>query len=265
MYLDSHAHLEEQHFGSEVDAVLGRAREAGLAVVLAIGNGSRKSGGHREAQRLAARYDFVFATVGVHPHEAQESDARFLEELADLARSDARIVAWGEIGLDYHYDFSPRETQRAVFADQLKMARELDLPVVIHSREAEEDTLTLLRPWAREKPWGVLHCFTGSRRLAEEGLAMGLAISFSGILTFPKAGDLREIAGAVPSDRLLVESDCPYLAPVPHRGRRNEPAWVVSTFEKLAEIRGDAPAELQKQLLGNFSTLFNVNIDCLGR
>jgi TatD DNase family protein len=170
------------------------------------------------------------------------------------------VVAWGEIGLDYHYDFSPRAVQRSVFEKQLETAHHLSLPVVVHSREAEADTLEMLRPWVCSRPWGVLHCFSGGRDFAHKGLDLGMYISFSGIITFKKAQDLREIASMVPLDRLLVESDCPYLAPVPHRGKRNEPAWVRETTALLAQLRGICLSDLQERLIENFCRLFDITI-----
>ena len=263
MYLDSHAHLERQHYGSDLEAVLDRAQATGMAIILAVGNGSPENDGHQQALQLARERSFILASLGVHPHEAAQSSDHFLDLLEGLAREEARVVAWGEIGLDYHYDFSPRSIQRPVFQNQLERGRRLGLPVVVHSREAEEDTLDLLRPWACDSPWGVLHCFSGSREFAWKGLDMGMFLSFSGILTFKKAQALRDIARSIPIDRLLVESDCPYLAPVPWRGRRNEPAWVKPTTDLLAEIRGISVREMQFQLLDNFSRLFNVNIASL--
>ncbi len=166
------------------------------------------------------------------------------------------VRAIGEIGLDYHYDFAPKAVQHEVFKVQIRLARELDLPIIIHTREAEDDTLSILREEGGTNIRGVLHCFTGTRQLAQQGLALGLHISFAGIVTFPKASELREIVPFVPDDRLLCETDSPYLAPTPHRGKRNEPAWVVRVAEELARVRGVPVERLQAQVSTNFSALF---------
>jgi TatD DNase family protein len=199
--------------------------------------------------------------VGVHPHQAGEFDGRE-QQAAGLVQAqlatDPLSRAIGEIGLDYHYDFAPKETQHRVFRAQLRLARELDLPVIIHTREAEDDTLAILREEGAGAGGlrGVLHCFTGTRRLAEQALELGLHISFAGIVTFPKATELRAVAALVPQDRLLCETDSPYLAPTPYRGKRNEPAWVVRVAEELALLRGVPAAALQAQIASNFSGLF---------
>ncbi len=260
MYLDSHAHLEEQHFGSDLNSILQRAQAAGVKVILAVGNGSLGQERHLESIANAAKYDFLYSAVGVHPHEAGDCDERFLEQLKILARQEKKVVAWGEIGLDYHYDFSPRRVQQQVFEKQLQAAHDLGLPVVVHSREAEADTLEMLRPWVGSRPWGVLHCFSGGKDFAQKGLDLGMYLSFSGIITFKKAQELRDIASCVPVESLLVESDCPYLAPVPHRGKRNEPAWVTETTALLAQLRGMDLQELQGRLMENFCRLFDVTV-----
>jgi TatD DNase family protein len=233
---DSHAHIDFADFGGEVDAVLERARAAGLVGVIAIGAGRGLEAA--AAVDLAARFPDVWATVGIHPHDASCADAAALDVLRRLA-ARPRVVALGEIGLDYHYDHSPRPKQREAFAAQIRLARELHLPVVIHSREAEDDTLAILQGEGVAEVGGVMHCFSGGERLARAALDADLRISFSGVLTFPKAEALRAVArDVVPIERTLVETDAPFLAPVPHRGKRNEPAFVSFTAAKLAEVVG---------------------------
>ena len=228
--VDSHCHLADNAFTDDLEAVVDRARSAGLTHALCI-LAAENAIELERAAHLAAVWPEVRFGVGVHPHQAgQFSDAgagletRVRTAIAGLP--GARAL--GEIGLDYHYDFAPKPVQHRVFRTQIQLARALDLPVIIHTREAEEDTIDILREEGGGQVRGVLHCFTGTRRLAEAGLALGLHISFAGIVTFPKAANLREIAGIVPADRLLCETDSPYLAPVPYRGKRNEPAWVVT-------------------------------------
>jgi TatD DNase family protein len=209
--------------------------------------------------------DLRFAT-GLHPHQATQF-ARRESDVGQLVRtrlaSNPATRAIGEIGLDYHYDFAPKSVQHDVFRAQIRLARELDLPIIIHTREAEDDTVTILREESGGGAdsssgtiRGVLHCFTGTRKLAEEGLALGLHISFAGIITFPKAAELREIVPLVPDDRLLCETDSPYLAPTPYRGKRNEPAWVVRVAEELARVRGVSVERLNEQVSANFDALF---------
>ncbi len=233
---DSHAHLDFADFDGDVDGVLQRARDAGVVGVIAVGSGGGLES-RGAAVALAARYADVWATVGIHPHDAAQADDAAVAGLRELAVRP-RVVAVGEIGLDFHYDHAPRPRQREAFAAQLRLARELERPVVIHTREAEDDTLAILR--AEGVPHGgVLHCFSGGERLARAALELGLYVSFSGILTFPKADELRAVArDVVPLDRTLVETDSPYLAPVPQRGRRCEPAYVVHTARRLAELHG---------------------------
>jgi TatD DNase family protein len=256
--IDSHCHLADDAFAGDLDEVVARARTAGLErtlVVLEAGNTREES----QAERIAALWPEARFAVGVHPHQAQrfESDP---ERTAVIVRQQIdrirQCCAVGEIGLDYHYDFSARDVQQTVFRAQVRLARELDRPIVVHTREADEDTLAILRDEAGGTLKGVLHCFTGSDALADAGVALGFYISFAGIVTFPKAGALRETARRVPLNRLLVETDSPFLAPVPHRGKRNEPAYVRQVVAALAELYGVSPDELARRTTANFHALF---------
>jgi TatD DNase family protein len=256
--IDSHCHLADEAFSHDLPAVVARAREAGLEralVVLAAGDDTEAS----RAIQVQSLWPEARFAIGVHPHAAQT----FAGEPADAARAvreqlaaapSARAV--GEIGLDYHYDFAPRDVQQDVFRAQLRLARELDLPVVIHTREADLDTLAILREEGGGQVRGVLHCFTGTAALAHAGLELGLYISLAGIITFPKAAALREAVADVPCDRLLVETDSPFLAPVPYRGSRNEPAHVGRVVAALAGLRGLDAADLAARTTANFHALF---------
>jgi TatD DNase family protein len=256
--VDSHCHLADDAFVQDLEAVVARAQQAGIThalCVLAAENGVEAE----RASPLALLWPALRFAVGIHPHQAgqfgtRESDVEGLVRSAIARFPQTRAL--GEIGLDYHYDFSPKPAQHAVFRTQLRLARELDLPIVIHTREAEDDTLAILREEGGGAVRGVMHCFTGTRHLAEAALSLGMHISFAGIVTFPKARDLREIASLVPGDRLLCETDSPYLAPTPYRGKRNEPAWVVRVAEDLAAVRSVALDELNAQIAANFCALF---------
>ncbi len=254
MYFDTHVHLDEFEAEGLTEAVIERAQEAGVTRMLAVG-------GNPEANRLAVelcgRYpEILFAAIGLDRDQADQ--APDLAELTSLAQA-AGVRAIGEIGLDYHYHPETVAAQRNLFEAMLELARDRRLPVMIHSREAEEDTLALLRAYAETltdpSRAGALHCFTGSRRMAKALLDLGFYISFSGILTFPGAVELQEVSNYVPEDRLLIETDCPYLAPVPHRGKRNEPAYVVRVAEKLAELRGKSVEEMAQITRNNASIL----------
>ena len=254
MFIDSHAHLGSSDFDSDRSDVLRRARDAGVDRILAIGSGTG-SGSLDCAIRLAEQYEDLDASIGIHPHEASlatDEDFQFLLQLAE----HPRVVAWGEIGLDFHYDHSPHEVQIAVFAKQLDLARAKRLPVIIHTREAEPETLkTLQEHWDGNSPGGILHCYSGSLQLAQQCLEMGFRVSFSGMLTFPKAQDIREVAKEIPLDRLLIETDSPYLAPAPRRGKRCEPGFVVETAKALAQLRGLSVEDIGRITSLNYRTL----------
>jgi TatD DNase family protein len=256
--LDSHCHLADDAFAVDAEAVIDRARVAGLSRALCIleaGNDVEE----QRAVRLTAYWPNLRVAVGVHPHIAGRFAGR-VDEVVEIVRGQiARTLsarAVGEIGLDYHYDLSPRDVQREVFAAQVRLAGQLGLPVVIHTREADDDTITILREEGKGTVRGVMHCFTGDGAMARRSLDLDFYLSFAGIVTFPRAGDLRDTARIVPTDRLLVETDAPYLAPVPYRGKRNEPAWVVGVLGTLADLRGIGAADLGAHVTENFTRLF---------
>lgn len=256
--VDSHCHLADDAFVADLPDVIARAQQAGLTHALCILAADNPTEAQR-AGELMHLWPAVRFGIGIHPHQAglfagREDDAVTLVRSA-LASIDA-ARALGEIGLDYHYNFAPKEVQQEVFRLQIRLARELDLPIVIHTREAESDTLAILREESGGAVRGVMHCFTGTRSLAEEALALGMHISFAGIVTFPKGANVREVAVMVPPDRLLCETDSPYLAPTPYRGRRNEPAWVVRVAEELSVVRGVSVEELVARTRANFGALF---------
>jgi TatD DNase family protein len=257
--IDSHCHLADEAFVADADAVIDRARAAGLTHALCVVEAGNEAEEQRAA-RLVSSWPQLRSAVGVHPHMAGRFAGR-CDEVVDTVRrqinrtTSARAV--GEIGLDYHYDLSPRGVQREVFAAQVRLAAELGLPVVIHSREADNDTITILREEGRASVRGVMHCFTGDDAMARRSLELDFYLSFAGIVTFPKAARLRGTAGLVPADRLLIETDAPYLAPVPNRGKRNEPAWVLGVLQTLAEVRRIPTPELDVQVTENFIRLFH--------
>ncbi len=256
LFVDSHAHLDGPDFDKDRQEVIERARSAGLTHVLCIGASDGFESNPRTLELVEGR-DGFFASVGVHPHDARILDAAMYEALERLAERP-KVVAIGETGLDYHYDQSPREAQQDAFRRFLRMGSRHGKPVIVHTRDAEEDTLSILREEGADAIGGVLHCFTGSRALAEAAVELGFYISFSGILTFRNAADLRETARALPRDRVLIETDCPYLAPVPHRGRRNEPSFVVHTAQQLAELWETSVEDVQHRTGENAVRLFRM-------
>jgi TatD DNase family protein len=264
MFVDSHAHLEMEQFDADREQVIARAREAGIQTIVAIGSGTGP-GSLDCGIQLADRYEFIRATIGIHPHEAKlAGDADFVQ-LEQLAKHP-KVIAWGEIGLDYYYDHSPREMQKQVFLKQMELARAARLPIVIHCRPSEvsdnawEDCLHLIEQhWASSGLGGILHCFTGVGPQAQRALDMGFMISFAGNVTFPKAQQIRDAAVEVPLDRMLIETDSPFLAPVPHRGRRNEPAFVKETARKLGELLGLSMEEVGQQTARNFYNFFKIS------
>jgi TatD DNase family protein len=255
--VDSHCHLADDAFVDDIDAVIERARAAGLTHAMCILEGGNTQEEER-AHPLAAGWPGLCSAVGVHPHIAGRYAGR-VEEAVVMVRDQIgrtpSVRAVGEIGLDYHYDLAPRDVQREVFAAQVQMATELELPVIIHTRESDDDTIAILKA-GNGRLRGVMHCFTGDATMAARALDLNFHVSFAGIVTFPRARELREVARMVPPDRLHVETDTPYLAPVPHRGKRNEPAWVQLVLETLSTVRGVEAGELGRQVTRNFEQLF---------
>jgi len=245
-------------FAADLEAVVARAREAGLErtlTVLAAGDDNEEA----QASRLLSMWPDVRFAIGVHPHAANAFAAAPDEAAVRVREQIGRTMAAravGEIGLDYHYDFAPKDVQQHVFRAQVVLAGELRLPVVVHTREADDDTVRILQEAAGGSPRGVLHCFTGGPALLRAGLDLGLYISLSGIITFPKSGELRDTVRAAPLDRVLIETDSPFLAPVPHRGKRNEPAHVARVVDALADLHGLTPADMAARTSANFHTLF---------
>ena len=263
MFVDSHAHLDGKQFDSDREQVIARARDAGVRTMVAIGNGDGP-GQVDCGIRLAEQYDFIYATLGIHPHEARLADDAAYQNMERLAKHP-KIIAWGEIGLDYFYEHSPRDVQKEVFARQMELAASAQLPIVIHCRPSEnsndawEDCLSLMRQlWAAKGLGGILHCFTGDWTQAKSALDMGFMISFAGNVTFPKAQQIRDAAVEVPLERMLIETDSPYLAPVPHRGKRNEPAFVKETAQKLGALRGLTAEQIGQETARNFYNFFKL-------
>src|SRR5215467_13744656 len=254
MLIDSHAHLDDPRFNDDRDAVLQRAWDAGVRNILTIGNGTGPDA-MGCGLPIAESRNWIYTSVGVHPHDAKHVEVRHYAMMKELSRHD-KVIAIGETGLDYYYDHSPRETQLEVFRAQVALARELDLPVIVHTRDADGDTRRILEQEAPRR--GVLHCFTSSDALADFAIELGFFISFSGIVTFPNARSLAETARRIPADRILVETDCPYLAPVPNRGRRNEPGFVSDTARFLARLRETSTDDLAAQTSANFGRLFAI-------
>src|SRR5262245_17788654 len=260
MFVDSHAHIDGPEFDADRDEVIERARAAGVETILNVGTGDPHSGVFEQAIELGRKRPPVYTAIGVHPHDARFYNDAAESKIKELLKQGERVVAWGEIGLDFHYDNSPRDVQVEVFKRQLRAARECDVPVIIHTREAEAETIEILRSeYAGTDRGGIFHCFGGSNELAQEALALGFMISFSGILTFAKADALREVAKHVPLARMLIETDCPYLSPIPHRGKRNEPAYVVEVARVLGELY-DVELEAMAYLTSdNFHRFFRLS------
>lgn len=272
MFIDSHAHLEGERYDSDREEVLTRAKQNGVAAYLAIGNGDGPETANCGIQ-LAEKYDGkadyprIWASVGVHPHEASLATDATDSQMLQWARHP-KVIAWGEIGLDYFYDHSPREIQKTVFVKQMELARASKLPIVIHCRPSDnstnawDDCLKLIAEhWLPSGLGGILHCFTGSVEHARRALDMGFMISFAGNITFPKAQPIRDAALIVPFDRMLIETDSPYLAPIPHRGKRNEPSYVKEVARQIGELRGVSSEEIGSQTTQNFYKFFALTSD----
>ncbi|HKT36649.1 MAG TPA: TatD family hydrolase [Nitrospira sp.] len=243
MLIDTHTHLDDPRYDADRDPTIERARQAGVTAFVTIGCDLATS---KSAVALADRYPDVYASIGVHPHEVKHVADGWYDEFRRLARHE-KVVAYGEIGLDYHYNHSAPKEQRQRFREQVQLARDLRLPVIIHTREAQEDTISILREEKASEIGGVFHCFSGDAWLAKDALDLGFYLSFSGILTFTNATMLRDIAKQTPLDRVLIETDCPYLTPVPYRGKRNEPAFVSEVAKQLAELHSTLSLEQIEQ------------------
>ena len=269
MFIDSHAHLEGKRYDSDRDEVLARAKQSGIEAYLAIGNGEGPDTadcGIQLAEKYSgkAEYPEIWASVGVHPHEASLADDASYSQLEQWARHP-KVIAWGEIGLDYFYDHSPRDVQQRVFLKQMDLALAAKLPIIIHCRPSDNsenawtDCLSLIAEhWTPSGLGGILHCFTGTVEHARRGLDLGFMISFAGNITFPKAQNIRDAAQLVPLDRMLIETDSPYLAPIPHRGNRNEPIFVKEVARQIAELRGTTSEEIGTQTTRNFYRFFKL-------
>jgi TatD DNase family protein len=262
MFIDSHAHIDGPEFDHDRSEVIKRAQAAGVSLILNVGTGDPHSGVLERAVEVGEQYSSVYTALGTHPHDARFYDDQIEDRIKALAGKSQRVVAWGEIGLDFHYDNSPRDVQIDVFRKQLRAARDCGLPVIIHTREAETETIEGLQAeYAGTKRTGIFHCFSGSLTLAQRALDLGFLISFSGIVTFKTASELRDVARQIPLDRLLIETDCPYLTPVPYRGKRNEPAYVVEVARCLADIHGVEIEQLARITAGNFKQFFGLTFD----
>ena len=275
MLIDSHCHIDGEQFDGDRDEVVQRAKDAGVAAMLNVGTGDPNTDDFRRGVAVAERYENVFASVGVHPHDAKLYDDKAENHLVELAKSSAKVIAWGEIGLDFYYDHSPRDVQIEVFRRQIRTSRDLDLPIIIHSRDADDETVAILteecsgqmenRKWKVENEerkfrGGIMHCFGGTPQMAEALMKIGFLISFAGNVTFKKAENLRDAARVVPLDKLLVETDCPFLTPVPFRGKRNEPSFVVHTAKFLSDFYGIDLEELARQTTRNFADFFRLDL-----
>ena len=252
--IDSHCHVDDGDFDADRAEVISRAHEAGVTHLLAIGSGDGPP--DLEAGiRLAERNSGFFATVGVHPHKASAVTAEILSRLPELCRHP-KVVGFGEIGLEYHYDFVPRDVQKDVFVRQMEIAREARLPIIIHARDAWDDCFALIESHWDETIGGIFHCFSGGVAEMRRTVELGFHLGFGGVITYPKATEVQDAAREAPAERLLLETDCPYLAPVPFRGKRNEPAYLAHTAARLAELRGVSMAEIDQLTTDNFSRLF---------
>ncbi|WFA08503.1 TatD family hydrolase [Tissierella sp. Yu-01] len=255
MFIDSHAHLDDERFDGDRDNLINSLKDNKIDLVFNIGADIESS---KASVELANKYENIYAVVGVHPHDAKDVDKNYLETLRELSKKE-KVVAIGEIGLDYYYDNSPRDIQRKAFKEQLNLAKELDLPVVIHTRDAMQETFDILKEAAQDgKLRGIMHCYSGSVEMAMEYIKLGFYISLGGPVTFKKSKVAKEVAVAVPFDKLLIETDSPYLTPEPYRGKRNEPMFVRYTAEMIAELRGISVEELAKATSNNAKAIFGI-------
>ena len=255
MFIDSHAHLDDERFDEDRESLIEGFEQRDIDMVINVGSDLKSS---RASIELSKKHENIYAVVGVHPHDAQYAEEDYLEQLKELSKED-KVVAIGEIGLDYFYDNSPRDIQRKVFIEQIRLAKELNLPVVIHTRDAAQETFDILKEAARDgRLTGVLHCYSGSVEMAMKYIKLGFYISLGGPVTFKKSKTPKEVAAAVPLDRLLIETDSPYLTPEPHRGKRNDPTFVKYTAETIAKIREINVEELARATSENIKKLFRI-------
>ncbi|HEV7699007.1 MAG TPA: TatD family hydrolase [Pyrinomonadaceae bacterium] len=263
MLIDSHCHIDSSNFDADRDEVVQRALDAGVGLMVNIGTGDPRSDDFCRAVEVAEKYPQVYAAVGVHPHDAKLYDDAAEQHLIDLVGSSKKVIAWGEIGLDFYYDHTPRDVQRDVFRRQIRTARTLSLPIIIHSREADDETVAILREECAgdDFPGGIMHCFGGTPEMAQTLMPLGFLISFAGNVTFKKAQNLRDAAAVVPIDKILVETDCPFLTPEPLRGKQNEPSYVAHTAKFLAELKGVDPDTFGTQTTQNFLDFFGSRIE----
>lgn len=262
IFIDSHCHIDGEAFDEDRDVVVERAKNNGVKAMLNVGTGNPHNGEIDQAIAVAEEYENVFAAVGVHPHDAKLYNDEAENHLIDLVKSSTKVIAWGEIGLDFYYDHSPRDVQAEVFRRQIRAAKQLNLPIIIHSRDADDETVGILHEECSGKDFrgGIMHCFGGTPQMALDLIDIGFLISFAGNVTFKKAENLRDAARVVPLEKLLIETDCPFLTPVPFRGKRNEPSFVVHTANFLAEFYNIELQKLADQTTDNFINFFELKI-----
>ncbi len=261
IFVDSHCHIDGEAFDADRDEIVERAKAAGVKMMLTVGTGNPHDGEIERAVKCAEEYENVFASVGVHPHDAKLYNDAAEKHLIELTKRE-KVVAWGEIGLDFYYEHSPRDVQREVFIKQIRVAKDLDLPIIIHSRDADDETVKILMQECSGENFrgGIMHCFGGTAQMAQSLMKIGFLISFAGNVTFKKAENLRDAARIVPLEKLLIETDCPFLAPLPHRGKRSEPAFVVNTAQFLADFYGIEVEELANRTTQNFTEFFKIRL-----
>jgi len=262
IYIDSHCHIDGEQFDADRDEVVQRAKDAGVAAMLNVGTGDPHSDDFRRAVAVAEKYDSVYCSVGVHPHDAKLYDDKAEQHLLDLVKSSEKVIAWGEIGLDFYYDHSPRDVQKDVFRRQIRTAKDLDLPIIIHSRDANDETVEILKDECSYEAFrgGIMHCFGGTLDMVKELVPLGFLISFAGNVTFKNADALRAVAEILQLNRMLIETDCPFLTPEPFRGRRNEPAFVVHTAKFLAELCEIELSAVADSTTENFLNFFRLKL-----
>lgn len=266
IFVDSHCHIDGDAFDADRAEVIKRAFDAGVGAMLVVGTGSPSEDSFEKSVELAESYPEIFASVGIHPHDAKEYSTDVETRLITLIKKSKKVIAWGEIGLDFFYDHSRREVQEDVFRRQIKVARGLGLPIIIHSRDANDETVRILREECSDADFrgGIMHCFGGTPEMAVDLMELGFLISFAGNVTFKKAENLRDSARVVPLDKLLIETDCPFLTPIPYRGSRNEPARVVETGRFLADLLGIGVYELAAATTRNFQEFFQLDLELAG-